>query len=94
MKRRHRSIAEQMYWDKLSPRERVAFTIGFAVGQGHPFPTPVMIRQLRIATGVMRPPRAPAPAGLCAKCLCSMPPRAPGTRGRPPTKCPSCRGVA
>lgn len=46
-RRRVRSHAEQMYWDQLTPSERLAFTIGFAVGQGADFPTPAQIAALR-----------------------------------------------
>lgn len=58
-RRRVRSSAEQMYWDQLSPQERVAFTIGYAVGQGADFPTPDQINVLRGRVGLEVAERKP-----------------------------------
>lgn len=68
-RRRRRSSAEQMFWDRLGVAERVAFTVGYAVGQGHPFPSPAMIADLRTqiaadrrrTTAARTDPTAPAP---------------------------------
>lgn len=46
-RRRVRSTAERMYWDRLSVDERVAFVLGYSVGQGCEFPSPQMIAELR-----------------------------------------------
>lgn len=63
-RRRVRSHAEQMYWDALTPSERLAFTLGFAVGQGVDFPTPAQIDALRCQLGATEPqpgrPTAPS----------------------------------
>lgn len=54
-RRRYRSAAEQMYWDQLTPTERLAFTLGYVVGQGIDFPSPAQIGALRIQLGVDKP---------------------------------------
>ena len=81
---RRRSVGEQMYWDQLSPRERVAFVLGFSVGQGHDFPRPVDLDRLRQQLGDDR-------AVLCTQCSRPLPPPKPGATGRPPKRCPRCR---
>lgn len=59
-RRRVRSHAEQMYWDRLTPHERLAFTLGYDVGQGIDFPAPSHIAALRVQLGVDQPPRPKA----------------------------------
>lgn len=53
-RRRMRSSAEQMYWDGLSPTERLAFTLGYITGQGIDFPTPAHIDAIARELGVHR----------------------------------------
>lgn len=60
-RRRVRSHAEQMYWDALNPSERLAFTLGFAVGQGVDFPTPAQIDALRGHLGLPTSTRGSQP---------------------------------
>jgi hypothetical protein len=55
-RRRVKSSAEQMYFDQLNVDERIAYTIGYAVGQGHPFPRPDMIEALRASITGQTPP--------------------------------------
>jgi hypothetical protein len=83
-RRRHRSHAEQMYWDQLSPRERVAFTLGLSVGQGHDFPPLAIVDHLRRQLGDDR-------AFVCTTCGRPLPPHRPGALGRPPKRCTACR---
>lgn len=54
-RRRRRTPAEQMYWDSLTPAERLAFTIGYAVGRGVDFPTRDQIAVLRTQLGLDTP---------------------------------------
>lgn len=52
-----------MYWDRLTPAERLAFTIGYALGRGVDFPTRDQIEVLRTQLGVIvRPGSARKPA--------------------------------
>lgn len=82
--RRVRSHAEQMFWDQLSPRERVAFTLGYAVGQGADFPPPARVDALRAQLGDDR-------RWCCQTCGRPLPPRPPGQIGRSPKHCAACR---
>lgn len=86
-RQRRRSVGEQMYWDQLTPRERVAFTLGYMVGQGIDFPRPSDLDRLRQALGDDR-------AVLCTQCSRPLPPPVPGAIGRPPKRCPRCRAGA
>jgi hypothetical protein len=92
-RQRWRSRDEQAYWARLSPRERVAFLLGFTVGQGHPFPNAQTVRHIREQMGVARPkttPGKPRPT-TCSTCGGPLPPHVPGTKGRPRTRCTTCR---
>jgi len=82
--KRQRSRDEQLYWDGLSPRERVAFLLGYTVGQDHPFPAAHVVDFLRQQMGDHR-------ALLCTNCAKPLPTPPAGAKGRPPTRCESCR---
>ncbi len=65
-RRRHRSVAESMYWEKLTVDQKVAFTNGYAVGQGADFPTPAMIADLRQQIARPGSPRQRTPRRLAS----------------------------
>lgn len=56
-RRRMRTAAEQAWWDRATPRERLAFTLGYVVGQGIEFPNHRQIDVISIELGVKRPPK-------------------------------------
>lgn len=69
----------------LTPRELVAFTVGYHLGQGGSMPNDRLLDELRRRLGDDR-------ATLCRRCGTRLPPPTRPGRGRPPVNCAACRG--
>jgi hypothetical protein len=82
---RLRTVREHAYWDGLTPSERAAFLVGQLVGSGAGVPEPRLVLHLRAQLG-------DPDVRLCSSC--QHPFELPHVRGHPPTRCPTCRGIA